>query len=77
VAWAATLPPARVAKQLRWRLIDLTKQMATPHAAPATPLGFVAVPATPAGPQATAAPPLELARVDGTRRCLHTPCPLS
>ena len=34
VALAATLPPARVAKQLRLRLIDLKKQRATAPAAP-------------------------------------------
>jgi len=73
VALAATLPPSRVAKQLRLRLIDLKKQVATPHAAPSRPLGFVEVPSAPAGPQATAARQLELARVDGTRLCLHTP----
>ena len=77
VAVAATLPPARVAKQLRWRLIDLKKQMTALHAAPARPLGFVEVPAAPAataaGPQPAGATQLELSRVDGTRLCIHTP----
>jgi hypothetical protein len=73
VAVAATLPPARVAKQLRLRLTDLKKQMATPHAASSLPLGFVEVPSAPAGPQPTAVTPLELARADGTRLCLHAP----
>lgn len=73
VALTATLPPARVAKQLRLRLIDLKKQMAAPHAVPSLPLGFVEVPSAPAGPQATAVTQLELARADGTRLCLHTP----
>ena len=73
VALAATLPPARVAKQLRLRLIDLKKQMAAPHAAAPRPLGFVEVPSAPADPQATAVPQLELGRADGTRLCLHTP----
>jgi hypothetical protein len=77
VALAATLPPARVAKQLRLRLIDLKKQMATAHAAlpavPPGPLDFVAVPAAPAGPQPTTAFQLELSRADGTRLCIHTP----
>jgi hypothetical protein len=42
VAVAAILPPSRVAKQLRLRLIDLKKQMAPPHAAPpAVPLSGV------------------------------------
>lgn len=77
VALAATLPPARVAKQLRLRLIDLKKQMATSHAAPpagpARPLDFVEVPSAPAGPQPTGAPQCELWRADGTRLCLHAP----
>jgi hypothetical protein len=77
VALAATLPPARVAKQLRLRLIDLKKQMATSHAAPpavpARPLGFVEVPSAPAGPQPTSAPQCELWRADGTRLCLPAP----
>ena len=73
VALAATLPPARVAKQLRLRLTDLKKQMATPHAASPLPLGFVEVPAAPAGPPPTAVTQLELSRADGTRLCLHTP----
>jgi len=73
VALAATLPPSRVAKQLRLRLTDLKKQMATPHAASPLPLGFVEVPSAPAGLQPTAVPQLELSRADGTRLCLHTP----
>jgi len=73
VAVAATLPPSRVAKQLRLRLIDLKKQMAAPHAAPSLPLGFVEVPSAPARPQPTVATQLELSRADGTRLCLHTP----
>jgi hypothetical protein len=75
VALAATLPPSRVAKQLRLRLIDLKKQMAAPPAAPSLPLGFVEVPSAPAGPQSTATTQLELSRADGTRLCL--PAPLS
>jgi hypothetical protein len=73
VALATALPPARVAKQLRLRLIDLKKQMAAPPAAPALPLGFVEVPSTPASPPPAVATQLELARADGTRLCLHTP----
>ena len=73
VSLAATLPPTRVAKQLRLRLTDLKKQMATPHAASALPLGFVEVPSAPAGPQPTAVAQLELSRTDGTRLCLHAP----
>ncbi len=79
VTLAATLPPSRVAKQLRLRLTDLKKQMVTPHAAPSVapprPLGFVEVPSAPArpGPQSTAVTQLELSRADGTRLCLHAP----
>ena len=73
VALAATLPPSRVAKQLRLRLIDLKKQMAAPHTAPALPLGFVEVPSAPASPQPAVATQLELSRADGTRLCLPTP----
>jgi hypothetical protein len=73
VALAATLPPSRVAKQLRLRLIDLKKQMATPHAAPSLPLGFVEVPSAPARLPSTATTQLELSRADGTRLCLHAP----
>jgi hypothetical protein len=73
VALAATLPPSRVAKQLRLRLTDLKKQMAAPHAAPSLPLSFVEVPSAPARPQPAVATPLELSRADGTRLCLHTP----
>ena len=73
VALATALPPARVAKQLRVRLIDLKKQMAAPHTAPALPLGFVEVPSAPASPPPAVATQLELARADGTRLCLHTP----
>jgi hypothetical protein len=73
VALAATLPPSRVAKQLRLRLIDLKKQLATPHAAPSLPLGFVEVPSAPARPPSTATTQLELSRADGTRLCLHAP----
>jgi hypothetical protein len=73
VALAATLPPSRVAKQLRLRLIDLKKQMAAPHVAPVLPLGFVEVPSAPARPQPPVATQFELSRADGTRLCLHTP----
>src|SRR5439155_22750305 len=70
VALAETLPPSRVAKQLRLRLIDLKKQLAAPHAAPSLPLGLVDVPAAPAGPPAAVATALELPRADGTGACL-------
>ena len=78
VALATTLPPSRVAKQLRLRLIDLKKQIAAPHAAPSLPLGFVEVPSAPACPPPTGATQIELSRADGTRLCMHTPlAPLS
>src|SRR5262245_43313290 len=73
VALAATLPPSRVAKQVRVRLIDLKKRMATRVAgAPALsplPLGFVEVPAAPTCPPPTGTTQIELSRVDGTRLC--------
>ena len=76
VALAAVLPPARVAKQLRVRLTNLKKQMATPHAAPATapPVsrGFVEVPSAPSWPPPTGAIQIELSRADGTRLCIHS-----
>jgi hypothetical protein len=76
VALAAVLPPPRVAKQLRLRLTDLKKQMATLHAAPAMAsprsLGFVEVPAAPFWPPPTGATQIELHRADGTRLCIHT-----
>ena len=76
VALALALPPARVAKQLRLRLTDLKKQIATAlPAAPVTPppiaLGFVEVPAAPSWPQPPAAISIELSRTDGTRLCIH------
>jgi hypothetical protein len=77
VALTAVVPPSRVAKQLRLRLADLKKQIATRHAAPTalppTSLGFVEVPPVPARPPATATIQLELSRADGTRLCLHAP----
>jgi hypothetical protein len=77
VALASALPPSRVAKQLRLRLTDLKKQMATPHAAspapPPMPLGFVEVPSGPSWPQPTGAIQLELSRADGTRLYIHAP----
>ena len=77
VALAATLPPSRVARQVRVRLADLKKQMVARHQAPAAvpprPLGFVEVSPGPSGPQPTDAPQLELSRADGTRLCIYTP----
>jgi hypothetical protein len=75
VALASVLPPPRVAKQLRLRLIDLKKQMATspasPALAPPSSLDFVEVPAAPSWPPPTGALQIELARADGTRLCIH------
>jgi len=66
-----------VAKQLRLRLADLKKQIATRHAAPTamppTSLGFVEVPLPPARPQHPATTQIELHRPDGTRLCIHAP----
>ena len=77
VALAATLPPSRVAQQVRVRLADLKKQMAARHQATAAlaplPLGFVEVPSVPAGPPPTGTTQIELARADGPRLCIHTP----
>ena len=74
-ALATTLPPARVAKQLRLRLIDLKKQMAASHAAPPAvpprPLGFVEVPSVAASPPPPIVTQIELSRADGTRLCIH------
>jgi hypothetical protein len=76
-ALTAVLPPSRVAKQLRVRVADLKKQMATRHEATTAvsplPLGFVEVPSVPSGPQPTVATQIELSRADGTRLCIHTP----
>ena len=71
VALASVLPPPRVAKQLRLRLTDLKKQMATPPAALPMSLGFVEVPAAPSWPPPTGALQIELSRADGTRLCIH------
>src|SRR5262249_24069852 len=62
VALAAPLAPARGAKQLRLRLIDLKKQMAAPPAAPSLPLGFVEVPSAPASPPPAVATQLDRGR---------------
>ncbi len=76
VGLTAVVPPSRVAKQLRLRLADLKKQMATQHASPtAMPpasLSFVEVPLSPAGSQTPATTQIELHRADGTRLCIHT-----
>jgi hypothetical protein len=75
VALASVLPPPRVAKQLRLRLIDLKKQMATSPASPALAsprsLDFVEVPAIPSWPPPTGTLQIELSRADGTRLCIH------
>jgi len=79
VALTTVAPPSRVAKQLRLRLADLKKQIATrptaPMALPPTsrPLGFVEVPLPPTRPQTSATTQIELQRADGTRLCIHAP----
>src|SRR6266571_5128703 len=80
VALASTLPPSRVATQVRVRLADLKKQMVTRHVAPAAasplPLSFVEVPPASAAPLPPAVPHIELSRADGTRLCIHAPASL-
>jgi len=78
VALTAVVSPSRVAKQVRLRLADLTKQIATRQAAvppavphPPTSLGGVEVPSVPSWPQPAGAIQIELSRTDGTRRRLH------
>jgi len=77
VAVAAVLPPSRVAKHLRLRVGDLTKQIALQQAGagagPSAPLGFVEVPLAPARPAAPTIIQLELSRADGTRLCIQSP----
>src|SRR5690349_4901829 len=76
-AVAAVVPPSRVARQVRVRLMDLTTRMATRREAPMAvaplPLGFVEVPSAPACPPPTGAPQIELSRADGTRLCIYPP----
>src|SRR2546427_7303140 len=70
VALTPVVSPSRVATQLRLRLADLKKQLATrqasppavPHPPPA--LGFVEVPLPPARPQAPSTIQLKLHRPD-------------
>jgi hypothetical protein len=77
VTLAATLPPSRVAKQLRVRLMDLKKRLTTrceaPMAVAPLPLGFVEVPSAPTCPPPAGATQIELSRANGTRLCMHTP----
>ena len=77
VALATTLPPSRVAKQLRLRLADLKKQMglhtAAPAAVPPVPMGFVEVPPSPSWPPPLTARHIELSRAEGTRLSIHNP----
>ena len=77
MALTAVVPPSRVAKQLRLRLADLKKQIATRQAVPTAMtsylLGFVEVPPAPARPQTAAMPQIELHRADGARLCIHAP----
>ena len=78
MALTAVVSPSRVAKQLRVRLADLKKQIATRQAAgppavphPPTSLGFVEVPSAPSWPQAAGAIQIELSHADGTRLRIH------
>jgi hypothetical protein len=80
VALTATVPPARVAKQLRLRLADLKKQMAYRQGSAAAvvpqPVGFVEVPLAPTELARPEVVRLELSRPDGTRLSLHVPASL-
>jgi hypothetical protein len=80
VALTATVPPARVAKQLRLRLADLKKQMEPRQGSAAAvvpePLGFVEMPLAPAELARQEAAHLELSRADGTRLSIHAPASL-
>jgi hypothetical protein len=80
VAFTATVPPARVAKQLRLRLADLKKQMehrqGNAAAVVPQPLGFVEVPLAPAELARQEAAHLELSRADGTRLSIQAPAAL-
>ena len=80
VALTATVPPARVAKQLRLRVADLKKQMAQRQGSAAAvvprPLGFVEVPLAPAELARQEATHLELSRADGTRLSIQAPASL-
>ena len=73
--WRA-LPPARVAKQLGLRVIDLKRQMERQQAPPAPvvprSLSFVEVPVAPS-PSSPLTTHLELSRPDGTRLCIQAP----
>src|SRR5262249_36256257 len=76
VTLAATLPPSRVAKQVRVRLMDLKKRMATrcEGTPPESPLflSFVEVLSVPPGPPlAVYVTQIELSRADGIRLCMH------
>lgn len=76
VALTATLPPARVAKQLRLRGNDLKKQISKRQGAPdtgPTPRGFIEVPPLPPRPPAPGGLDIELHRPDGTRLRLLVP----
>ena len=77
MALTAVVAPSRVAKQLRLRLADLKKHIATrqgaPTARPAPSVGFVEVPLLPSRPQTSATTQIELHRADGARLRIHTP----
>ena len=78
VALTAVVSPSRVAKQLRLRLADRKKQIATRQAAgnpavphPPTSLGFVEMPSAPSWPPPAGAIQIELSHADGTRLRIH------
>jgi hypothetical protein len=74
VAFAAVLAPSRVAKQLRLRLADLQRHIASQQELPSlsTP-GVVEVPLPPPPAPLLGGLEVELYRPDGTRLRLHAP----
>ena len=73
VALTSVLSPSRVAKQLRLRLVDLKRHIASQHAlaAPPTTPGFVEVSPPPPWPQRLGGLEIELHRTDGARLHIH------
>jgi hypothetical protein len=75
VALAAVLPPTRVAKQLRVKIVQLRRRLAAQPqlSAPAPPPGFVEVPLPSAGLPGSGSLTVEFQRPDGARLHLHAP----
>jgi hypothetical protein len=73
VALTAVLSPSRVAKQLRLRLADLNRRIASHQklAVPPTTPGFVEVPPPPSWPQLLGGLEIEIHRPDGARLHIH------